>query len=492
MRYLSALLIIFFSFSIALADGYYDPKEYYKSKDYEKYKSRSARKANPHKKLTGYTGAFYCEKCHPGAIEEVMNSIHYKWAGKLPPNYLIENGKAVTGGKEIGKKYKLGSCPGAYPLANYLGILPDKNGKKIGLGCGKCHVGGGYPPVEFKKAMFEQKNAIECLLCHAEEYDMSKRKVIKVGEKNGKPILRLTQDMSDKALQSVGRPTNEACMRCHYTAGGGPLFKRGVDYADDTDVHAAIGLLCVDCHTPRPRKDHGMVRSLGLDIWNYDHYTKEEGCIKCHPGKIHKDKRYDAGCNGKVACVTCHIKTTGGLMMKDFSQMHQSKKSGFWLFKTIVKDEHSVPVVYKWWDGKAREPFIPQGDPKDKNSKLYVFKKFEQIIPVDKNGNRLPYKLGIVTKMGPGKDENGNNIPDNIEKATLIGVKLGKFLNGKPENPGIKKSPIAGFKKITEYFMVSHGVLPKEEALTCKDCHGNNPVINWKELGMENPVTINQ
>ncbi|MGA1862995.1 hypothetical protein OWM07_08925 [Deferribacter thermophilus] len=491
------LLFIFITLVILVgnlfADGYFDEKNYYNSNEYQKYKERSARKANPHKSLTGYTGAFYCEKCHPGAIKEVMNSVHYKWSGKVPPNYLKdENGKFVTGGKEVGKKFKLGSCPGAYPLANYLGMLPDKNGKKIGLGCGKCHIGGGFPPVDYKKATIEVKNAVECLICHAEEYDMSKRKVIKVGENNGKPILRLTQDMSDKALQSVGRPTVEACMRCHYTAGGGPFFKRGVDYASDTDVHAAKGLLCVDCHTPRPRKGHGMLRGPGLELWNYDAYSKEEGCVRCHVGKIHKDERYDKSCNEKIACVTCHIKTTGGLVFKDFSEMHQSKKSGFWLFKAVVKDEHSVPVEYMWWDKTAKEPFVPEGSPKDKNSKLYVFKKYEQIVPVDKNGNRLPYKLGIVTKDGPGEDKNNNGIGDNLEKAALVGVKLGKFLNGKPENPNIMKSPLAGFKKVTEYFMVSHGVLPKDEALTCKDCHGEKPVINWEKLGLKNPKIINE
>jgi len=54
---------------------YYD---YYKSDAYSKYKSRSAHKANPHSKLTGYTGAYYCEKCHEWGIKEVMSSSHYK------------------------------------------------------------------------------------------------------------------------------------------------------------------------------------------------------------------------------------------------------------------------------------------------------------------------------------------------------------------------------------------------------------------------------
>ncbi|MBZ4672662.1 MAG: cytochrome [Deferribacteraceae bacterium] len=490
MKKLLFFILLVLSFSVyCFADGYVLSDDYYKSDAYSKYKSRSARKANPHTNLTGYTGAYYCEKCHEGAIKEVMNSSHYKWAGPVPANYLKgDDGKFVTGGKEVGKKYKIGNCPGAYPLANYLGMLPNKEGKMVGMGCGNCHIGGGFPPADYEKATFEQKNAIECLYCHAENYDKSKRNVIKVGEKDGNPILRLTQDMSDKALQSVGRPTNDACMRCHYTAGGGPLFKRGVDYASDVDVHAAKGLMCVDCHTKRPRTDHGMIRGAGLNNWAYDHYLDTESCVRCHTGQIHKDEIYNK-CSA-VACVTCHVGKTGGLVHKDFSQLHQSEKSGFWLFKVVVKDEHSVPVEYMWWDKTTSEKLTPTGGKNIKGSKIYPFKKYTSRIPVDKDGNRLPIKLGLVTKGGPGEDKNGNGVGDNLEKAIFIGEKLGTMANGKPDKPFLKESSFVGFKDVTEYFSVSHGIQPKEKALKCSSCHGENPVIDWNKFGGKNPVSI--
>lgn len=485
----TVVLFLVTTCGFVFADGLVNDDSYYKTDAYKKYVTRSARKANPHQKLTGYTGALYCEKCHDGAIEEVMNTTHYKWSGKAPKGVVLKDGKEVPEGTEVGKKYKIGALPNTYPLANFLAVLPDKNGKPAELGCGHCHMGGGHLPVAYEKATEVQKNDIDCLLCHAGTYDMSTRKIRNDGDKE-KPVLRLEADKSDTALQSVGRPTVEACMRCHYNVGGGALFKRGVDYSSDVDVHAAKGLLCVDCHTPRPRKGHSMIRSNTIDIQNYDAYDKEQSCVKCHTGKVHKEPRYDAGGEGKVACVTCHIKVTGGLVYRDFGQFKQSDKSGFYLFKSKVVDENSIPVEYKWWNGVNDGTFSPKGDAGDGKSKLYIFKKYVNIFPVDKDGNRLPTKNGLLLKKGPGEDLNKNGVPDNYEQAVLIAEKQGTFEGGKMQNPELKKSSVTGFKSAENYYMVSHGVMKKENALKCSSCHGKNPVISWEALGMKNPKII--
>jgi len=463
---------------------------YYGSQDYKKYVDRSARTVNPHKKLTGYKGAFTCEKCHTGAIKEVMDSAHYQWKGAAAPNHIKkENGEFVKAGTSVGKRYKVGTIPNTYPMANMLGILKTQTGKTVKLGCGKCHTGGGFIPVPYTVASDEQKNAIDCLICHAANYDMKKRDIVAT-EKDGKKVLRLTADTSDKAYQSVGRPTSEACLRCHYHAGGGPAFKRGTDFADDTDIHAKKGVTCADCHVPRPRKGHGMVRGRDTHLWNYDSFSDEQGCIKCHSGKIHKEPRYDAEGKGRVACVTCHVKTTGGLMARDYTQLKQSKVSGLHLFKSKVTDEHSQPVVYKWWDGTTSEKFTPEGSFADGKSKLFIFKPFKETIFVDENDKRLATKNGLIFMKGGGPDKNGNGIGDIYEKAMLIAQKQGTFEWGKMQNPGVKKPPFAKIITRTEFLAVSHGVLPKEKSLQCADCHGKNPVISWKELGMDNPYKV--
>jgi len=167
-------------------------------------------------------------------------------------------------------------------------------------------------------------------------------------------------------------------------------------------------------------------------------------------------------------------------MKRDFTSYKKSPKSGMNLFKSVVKDEHSQPVVYKWWNEKNDGTFTPKGSYADGYSKLYAFKEFKQKIFVDANGERLPTKNGLIFMKG----ENA------VKKAILIAQKQGRFIGGKMENPGKKKPDLAGTKEITEYFMVSHGVVPKEESLKCVDCHGENPVIDWDALGMKNPKYI--
>jgi len=470
------------SASCAYADSDIIDNNYYKTEGYQKYKERSARKANPHQKLTGYTGAFYCERCHKGALKEIINTVHYQWESDVPYGLVTDkDGNLLPPDAKVGKRYKIGSLPNTYPMANMLGMIPSPNdpSKKIGLGCGQCHIADGHLPVKYEMATDEQKNSVDCLICHASEYDMSKHVIVNKGTEE-KPVLRLSQDQTDAALQSVGRPTAEACMRCHYHVGGGPLFKRGVDYASDVDVHAEMGLLCSDCHTPRPREDHGMVRGPGIDLQNYDHYTKDSTCVKCHSGKVHKEERYDYYGAGRVACVTCHVRSTGGLMERDFTSYKQSPKSGMWLFKSVVKDEHTQPLVYKWWNEKNDGTFTPKGSYKDGHSKLYPFKEFKEKIFVDEKGERLPTKNGLLFMKGE----------EAIKKAILIAQKQGRFIDGKMEFPEKTKPDLTGTKEITEYFNVSHGVLPKEKALKCADCHGDNPVLDWAALGMKNPKYI--
>ena len=40
-----------------------------------------------------------------------------------------------------------------------------------------------------------------------------------------------------------------------------------------------------------------------------------------------------------------------------------------------------------------------------------------------------------------------------------------------------------GFAPTEMYWSLSHMVAPKESALQCDDCHGENGRMNWEELG---------
>jgi len=87
-----------------------------------------------------------------------------------------------------------------------------------------------------------------------------------------------------KAAQSVQKPTNEMCLRCHAATGGGPNHKHGVIPTKDSDVHVAKGMHCVDCHPTQKHKIGG-----GSDLKAQDLWDVKVDCTNCHKEQtIHK------------------------------------------------------------------------------------------------------------------------------------------------------------------------------------------------------------
>ena len=60
-------------------------------------------------------------------------------------------------------------------------------------------------------------------------------------------------------------------------------------------------------------------------------------------------------------------------------------------------------------------------------------------------------------------------------KALALGARLA----------GLTYSGKYGFTETLMYWPLSHGVVPKDQALTCNECHGASPRLNWKALGYD-------
>lgn len=107
-----------------------------------------------------------------------------------------------------------------------------------------------------------------------------------------------------------GKPTNEACLRCHKTYSAGWEFEGRAPREDHAryrrgavsqgepflrmlpDVHHERGLGCVDCHT---------MKSL------QEGKRAAKGCRDCHdPDSASSPGHAAAGPMGKVACAACH------------------------------------------------------------------------------------------------------------------------------------------------------------------------------------------
>ncbi|NYE56996.1 multiheme c-type cytochrome [Carboxydothermus ferrireducens] len=405
-----------------------------------------------------YDGASTCLKCHPNALNEVVNSLHYKNKSVAPAVYK-KDGKTPLGG-EWGQVNRLCGLPGSIAVINWIGILtpldsskPSQNG-----GCARCHIGNGVYP---ENATEEDKKEIDCLICHAEKYDMSKRKVVKTEQG-----FRMEFDKSLEAAQSVGgKIPKENCLRCHKNPAGGPWWKRGVNFSPERDVHIAKGMQCVDCHKAVNHKfEHGN----DPGEWAWDDPNREIKCENCHKaGKgqtIHKNPTLDKH-TSRISCKVCHIPTIGGVVTRDFINVQYNSVTGIYDPKADPFDEsYKTKPTYFWYNGKGTEELMPLGSRSDKKSKISTFKPLSTVLPWDPVANKPIYQsLGVLS---------------------IYGDPFKAIAKGKELYP-LQNLYLTGWmmpKKITGYFSVSHDVT-KKNALKCQDCHSSKDYLNLAKLG---------
>ncbi len=396
----------------------------------------------PHQYIEEYKGPETCEMCHPGATDEVIHSNHYTWEEKLDHYSPI---------------------PGTIARINWLGVLNEK--LKIPGGCGRCHIGGGPLPKPPDQVTEEDKARIDCLICHSPTYDTNVR--FPTRDEQGNWVL--PQDRSLLAARNAQRPTAEMCLRCHFNVGGGPLFKRGVDFApiadkhgdsSKGDVHADAGMSCVDCH----RAEHHRFLGYGPTIWGRDVPDRRLTCEGCHGNAPHENQLINE--HTRLDCRTCHIEGTGGLIFRDWTAppVHDPVNE---LYKPVsdVRPPNTVTPVYRWYNGEPTKPGKPwPGSRDDENARIQPFKPFTGIVPADaESGKPLPLKLGIFFTQG------------DLTKAILVGA----------QQAGIDYSGAWAKKEVTIYLQISHGIVGKEDALQCNACHVPESVMDFQALGYD-------
>ena len=204
----------------------------------------------------GYKGPATCEECHPGKAKEFLGSVHWKHASK------VDNVEHLDPGTEYGMKNRVYTMCNGNDVVNNLKEIPkNADGKSKFSGCNSCHPGNHLSDVGSSGP--EAEAAVDCLLCHSTEYDFRQRKPFK--DDKGRVVMG--QDRSTKAALAIGKPTVKNCMVCHETAGGGVLVKRGFSFTKEADVHAAKGMVCVDCHKA---KSHRIPTGYDPNNWAND------------------------------------------------------------------------------------------------------------------------------------------------------------------------------------------------------------------------------
>ena len=394
-----------------------------------------------HQHIEEYTGPETCQVCHLDSADEVMHSVHYTWDEKMD---------------------HYSPLPGSIPRINWLGVLNPE--MQIAGGCGRCHVGGGPMPGSPEAQSPEAKAQIDCLICHAEVYDMNAR----YPQQDEAGNWTLPGDKSLAAARSAARPTAEACLRCHLNAGGGKLYKRGVDFAPVADKHAAEatgdvhadnGMVCVDCHAG----DQHTVYGYAPTLWSRDHEERLT-CESCHTDAPHANPLINKK-HARLDCRACHIRSTGGLMTRDWTAepVYDPIKE---LYEPVddVAPANSVEPIYKWCNGGKLTPGQWPGSFDDEASKLQPFKLFKGVVPVDaSSGKPIPLKLAVFYKTG------------DLEKAIVAGARAA----------GMDYSGQWQPKTLAVPLQLSHGIPPKEDALTCTDCHVRDGRLDFAALGYD-------
>jgi len=398
-----------------------------------------------------------CLQCHEDQATDVMKTAHWTWSREQ----MVD-----------GKKVQLGKLN----AINNFCITTSSNR----VHCSECHVGYGWADSSFD---FSDKTKVDCLICHDTTGTYEKD-----GDNSGWPMeeVKLAE-----VAQNVGLPVRQNCGSCHFFGGGGDAVKHGdldssMDYPNrNIDVHMdADGndFQCQTCHETTNHQIPGGNMATSPDGQN------NFGCDKCHGEEPHKESRLNAH-TARVSCQTCHIPTFAKeiptQMDWDWStaggEVRISGKKNVKYRKTMgtLTVAKNVVPAYAWFNGQSGvsmlgdkiDPSVPTklayplGDIKDKNAKIHPFKVHTGKQAYDAKN------MYFVTNHTYGPDGFWSTF--DWQRSIKIGMKTS----------GLKYSGEYAFAPTEMYWRLDHMVAPKEQALGCLECHGDNGRMDWKALG---------
>jgi len=349
-----------------------------------------------------YKGPDTCLRCHAtiqvtgedgetravDTLADVVNSVHFKFQSEASGGFSTVgyDGRIVNaeGSRQIpiGKINRACGIPGSFSWTGWAALVESRPAEgEVEIrseGCGQCHIGGNYQPATEKMMPVGDvpevaKEGIDCLICHAAEYDMNQRYVLRdaVGQ-------RWNQDRSLRAALSVGRVTSEKCLRCHQHNMGGDIYehndaaqnlgerhrrllhtgaKRANPFSPADDLHAAAGVQCTDCHVP---EGHKIPRGrLGVDLVANDLPDKEVSCVTCHSEAPHNASEHKALLNGhiaRLACETCHIKALEetNVVLRDWVHPTWDPEEGVYEPTDVYRSgEVNKGFTFLWFNGQG-------------------------------------------------------------------------------------------------------------------------------------------
>jgi len=419
-----------------------------------------------------------CLTCHTEAAKQVHKSKHWTW------EFLNPQSK-----QRLGKKNVINNFCTAVP-SNY-------------EFCTACHAGYGWKDQNFD---FTSQENVDCLVCH--ESTGTYRKLpglaghppyadMEFPPKSGKIVK--APDLKAVA-QSVGKTGRKNCGACHFYGGGGDAVKHGDldsslgEPSKYLDVHMdkdGLNFTCGTCHVttghevPGSRYTPTAVPETSAHMRGKDSKNLAT-CQSCHTNTPHDVAKLNSHTD-KIACQTCHIPefarggkptkmvwdwSTAGKLDKDGKPFKVKDSGGHDAYDSKKGDfryESNVIPEYIWFNGTVnytlRETKLDpskvvkinsfEGSAEDGKSKIWPLKVFRGKQPYDVGSNQL---LVFHTY---GKDDSALWSNFNWDKAIEYGMKeIGAEYSGK-----------YAFVETEMSWPITHMVAPKDDALTCAQCH---------------------
>ncbi len=399
-----------------------------------------------------------CLSCHTERHKEVMASSHWNWE-RL--SYVQGRGVSSSGKKNVLNNFCIGS-------------------QSNEQACAKCHIGFGMSDNHFD---FNNASNVDCMVCHdtSEEY-------MKGASMAGYPdrSVNLT-----KVAQSVGSPERSNCGSCHFFSGGGNNVKHGdleaaqLSCSRDVDVHMAgngMDMSCVACHTAENHQIKGKLYSVSKTN------TNRATCEQCHTNTPHFSEVLNRH-GSKVSCQTCHI--------PEYAKVNSTKMSWKWSDAGKLKDgqpyqeedslgnhnymsikgtftwERNVKPEYVWFNGTADQYEL--GDsitsvPVQMNTLFGSYSdRKSKIIPIKIHVGDQIYDKKYMRLIQPrlyaeNKGDSAYWVDFDWQTAAIAGMK----------DVGLPYSGEYGFIETAAYWPINHMVAPKEQALSCVECHTRN------------------
>ncbi|MEF9996087.1 MAG: tetrathionate reductase family octaheme c-type cytochrome [Burkholderiaceae bacterium] len=401
-----------------------------------------------------------CVACHDKQAKDFMHTVHWTWQAQQK-----DGDKTV----ELGKKTAIN---------NYCISLPANEPR-----CTSCHAGYGWKDKDFD---FKKVENVDCLVCHDTTGSYKKTPT---GAGLPDPKVDLL-----KVAQSVGPTSRATCGACHFFGGGGDHVKHGdLDSSLTTptraqDVHMAVdgaNMSCSSCHKAADHVIPGKAMSVSVSGG-----ASTLDCSTCHAGTPHKKNPLLDKHAARVACQTCHIPTVArSLPTKvwwDWSTAGQDREASKDKYgeKTYDKMKGSfewaknLKPSYFWFNGAVDRYLAgavinpnevvhlnsPRGSIADKTAKITPFKVMRGKQPYDMETRVIgtPHLFG-----GYWKHYDWNKAMTDGMQAAGLPAYSGKL----------------GFVETDMVWKVNHMVVPKQQALSCNECHSPKGLMDWKALG---------